>query len=115
MSEAAAASPIRTQQSQMPKGARCMHEGRGGAATLPCFLVAADVDMLQLKGEWLRVPMPASTSGAACPDHPEGCSSDGFLFLGSLYAQSLGELRVRRVQEGHMTNVAAGLPGRSCT
>ena len=103
MSEAAAASAIR---SQMPGGARCMHAGSGGAANLPFSLVASQLSTLQLKGEWLRVPLPASASEAACSEHPEGCSSDGFLFLGSLHAQNFEALEV-----GLMTDGAAGLLG----
>ena len=72
-----------------------MHAGSGGVtANLPCSLVVAQPSMLQLKGEWLRVPMPASASEAVCSEHPEGCSSDGFLFLGSLHVQNFEALEV---------------------
>ena len=109
--EAAAASPI-CMQPKIPESVHCMHTGSGGAANLPCTLVVAQLSTLQLKGEWLRVPLDASAPGAACSEHPEGCSSDGYLFLGSPYAQNFEELMVRRIQ-GHMINGEAGLPGCS--
>ena len=95
-------------------GAGCVHMHAGGAdgggaapggATPPCFLDAASHLGLRLKGEWRRFPLlpPTAVSPAAATGLTEfgsptsSCEHcNGYLFIGSLFAQNLRELEVRR-------------------
>ena len=92
-------------------GAGCVHMHAGGAdgggaapgGAPPCFLEAASHLGLRLKGEWLRFPLPptaVSPPAAAGPTEfgspTTSCEHcNGFLFIGSLFAQNLRELEVR--------------------
>ena len=89
-------------------GAGCahMHANGGGAApggAAPCFLEAVSHLGLRLKGEWLRFPLPPTaaspTAAAGLTEFGSPTTScehcNGFLFIGSLFAQDLRELEVR--------------------
>ena len=106
------ASPIHMLHHQLA-GAGCVHMHAGGAdgggaapgVAPTCFLDAASHLGLRLKGEWLRFPLlpPTAVSPTAATGLTEfgsptsSCEHcNGYLFIGSLFAQNLRELEVRR-------------------